>query len=153
MGVFFIVYSGGDWMKQWRFFSTFAVPSFASAQVFTDQAPPPPAVPQIGLTIRVPGPQQPLYFCGAEMVNQYGLGIVQNGQALFHTVLSYNGKLTLTAVSDRDIMPDPEFYASCLRDSFEEMRAAALPKPGRSRSGSGKGAAKKKSAKTTAAAE
>ena len=28
IGVFFIVYSGGDWMKQWRFFSHFTVPMY-----------------------------------------------------------------------------------------------------------------------------
>ena len=77
----------------------------------------------------VPGPQHPLYFAGARMVNQYGLGIIQDGQGLFHTVMSYDGKLTVTAMSDRDMMPDPEFYMSCFRDSFDELRAAMLPKP------------------------
>ncbi|MFN3233287.1 MAG: WS/DGAT/MGAT family O-acyltransferase [Alphaproteobacteria bacterium] len=75
----------------------------------------------------VPGPQQPLYFCGAELVNQYGLGIVQDAQALFHTVLSYNGKVTITAMSDREVMPDPEFYISCLREAFMELKDAAAP--------------------------
>lgn len=77
----------------------------------------------------VPGPQNPLYFCGARMVNQYGLGMIQDGQGLFHAVFSYDGKLTITAVSDRDMMPDPEFYMSCLRDSYGELRAAMLPRP------------------------
>jgi diacylglycerol O-acyltransferase len=77
----------------------------------------------------VPGPQQPLYFCGARMVNQYGLGIIQDGQGLFHTILSYDGKLTITAMSDREMMPDPEFYMSCLRDAFDELKAAMLPRP------------------------
>ncbi len=77
----------------------------------------------------VPGPQHPLYFAGARMINQYGLGIVQDGQGLFHTVMSYDGKLTVTAMSDREMMPDPEFYMSCFRDSFDELRAALLPKP------------------------
>ena len=75
----------------------------------------------------VPGPQQPLYFCGAEMINQYGLGIVQDGLTLFHTVLSYNGKVTLTAPIDREAMPDSEFYMSCLRDSFDDLYKATKP--------------------------
>lgn len=27
------------------------------------------------------------------------------------------------------MMPDPESYMSCFRDSFDELRAAVLPKP------------------------
>ncbi|MEN3952704.1 wax ester/triacylglycerol synthase family O-acyltransferase [Iodidimonas sp. SYSU 1G8] len=75
----------------------------------------------------VPGPQHPLYFAGARLVNQYGLGIVQDGLGLFHTILSYDGKLTITAISDRDMMPDPEFYMSCFRDAFDELKAAMVP--------------------------
>ena len=77
----------------------------------------------------IPGPQQPLYFCGARLVNQHGLGMIREGVGLFHTVLSYDGKLTITAVSDREMMPNPEFYMSCMRDAFEELRGALLPKP------------------------
>lgn len=28
----------------------------------------------------------------------------------------------------RDLMPDPEFYAQCIQDSFEELRDAAAAK-------------------------
>ncbi|MBI1180476.1 MAG: wax ester/triacylglycerol synthase family O-acyltransferase [Alphaproteobacteria bacterium] len=72
----------------------------------------------------VPGPQFPLYFCGAEMVNQFSLGIVQDGMILFHGILSYNGKLTITAMSDREAMPDPAFYQECMDAAFEELRDA-----------------------------
>ncbi len=74
----------------------------------------------------VPGPQFPLYFCGAEMVNQFSLGIVQDGLTLFHGILSYNGKLSITAMSDRDVMPDPAFYQDCLDEAFRELKAAAV---------------------------
>ncbi|MEN3974505.1 wax ester/triacylglycerol synthase family O-acyltransferase [Emcibacter sp. SYSU 3D8] len=74
----------------------------------------------------VPGPQMPLYFCGAEMVNQYSLGIVQDGMTLFHGILSYNGKLSITAMSDREVMPDPAFYQECLEEAFRELKTAAL---------------------------
>ncbi|MBI1181217.1 MAG: wax ester/triacylglycerol synthase family O-acyltransferase [Alphaproteobacteria bacterium] len=89
-----------------------------------------PAAPAFNTVLtNVPGPQHPLFFCGARLVNQYGLGMIQDGVGLFHTVFSYDGKLTLTAVSDREMMPDPEFYMSCFRDSFEELRAATRPAP------------------------
>jgi hypothetical protein len=74
----------------------------------------------------VPGPQMPLYFVGAEMINQFSLGIVQDGMALFHGILSYNGKLSITAMSDREVMPDPAFYQECLDAAFEELKAAAI---------------------------
>ena len=77
----------------------------------------------------VPGPQMPLYFCGAEMVNQFSLGIVQDGMTLFHGILSYNGKLSITAMSDREVMPDPAFYQECLDQAFEELKAATIGRP------------------------
>ena len=70
----------------------------------------------------VPGPQVPLYFCGARLLNQFSLGIVQDGMCLFQGILSYDGKLTLTAMSDREAMPDPEFYKACLLDAYEELK-------------------------------
>ena len=73
----------------------------------------------------VPGPQVPLYFCGAKLINQYSLGIVLDGMCLFQGILSYNGSLTLTAMSDREAMPDPEFYRQCLLDAFAELKDAA----------------------------
>jgi WS/DGAT/MGAT family acyltransferase len=73
----------------------------------------------------VPGPQFPLYFCGARMVNQYSLGIVQDGLTLFHGILSYNGGLTITAMSDRESMPDPAFYQQCMKEAFQELLDAA----------------------------
>ena len=73
----------------------------------------------------VPGPQVPLYFCGAQMVNQFSLGIVMDGLTLFHGVLSYNGKLSIAAMSDRLAMPDPAFYQDCLYQAFRELKDAA----------------------------
>ncbi len=73
----------------------------------------------------VPGPQVPLYFCGAKLLDQFSLGIVQDGLCLFHGILSYNGRLTITAMSDREALPDPEFYHACLMDAYEELREVA----------------------------
>ena len=48
------------------------------------------------------------------------------GLGLFNIVLSYNGALTVSVTSCRDQLPDPEFYAECLDESFKELRAAAV---------------------------
>lgn len=74
----------------------------------------------------VPGPQVPLYFTGAKMVANFGLGLPMEGLGLFHIVLSYNGTLTVSITGCRDQLPDPEFYAECLEKSFNELRAAAV---------------------------
>ncbi|PLW70094.1 WS/DGAT/MGAT family O-acyltransferase [Pseudohalioglobus lutimaris] len=73
----------------------------------------------------VMGPDFPLYCAGAKLVDYYGLGVLTPGMGLFHAAFSYAGKLTLTVLGDRSIMPDPEFYHDCLIASYEELYAAA----------------------------
>ena len=73
----------------------------------------------------VPGPMVPMYFAGAELVKSFGMGILAEGQGLFHVVTSYNGNVILTFLADRNIMPDPEFYAECIVKSFSDLTAAA----------------------------
>lgn len=74
----------------------------------------------------VPGPQFPLYSTGCKLVANYGTGPITDGVALFHVVGSYDGDMSISAVSCRDIMPDPAFYRQCLDDSFAELLAAAV---------------------------
>ena len=45
---------------------------------------------------------------------------------LFTTINSYNGKLSIAFISDRAMMPDPEFYTECIRKSYRELENAAL---------------------------
>ncbi len=78
----------------------------------------------------IPGPPVPLYMNGARLVTQYGLGPVFEGMGIIHPVFSNCGRITISFTSDRDIMPDPEHYADCIQESFDEMRAATLLKPG-----------------------
>jgi diacylglycerol O-acyltransferase len=82
----------------------------------------------------VPGPDFPLYCAGAKMVDYYGLGVLTPGMGIFHLIFSYSGKITLSVLADRDIMPDPEFYHDCLVAAYEELYAAATKLgPGRPR--------------------
>lgn len=74
----------------------------------------------------VPGPDFPLYCAGARMVDYYGLGVLTPGMGIFHLVFSYAGKVTLSVLADRDIMPDPETYHDFLVESYEELYTAAL---------------------------
>jgi hypothetical protein len=72
----------------------------------------------------VAGPNVPLYCAGARLVDCYGLGVLTPGIGVFHLVLSYSGRITLSVLADRDILLDPEFYRGCLVASYEELNAA-----------------------------
>jgi len=77
----------------------------------------------------VPGVNVPLYSMGSRMVSTYGLGPVYHGLGLFQPVVSYNNTITISAVADRTMMPDPRFYMECLEESYAELKAATIEKP------------------------
>jgi WS/DGAT/MGAT family acyltransferase len=116
-------------------------------------------LPGIGLIVsNVRGPDVPLYMAGAKLVNYSPISIAVDGMGLNVTGFSYNGTMWICAVSCRQMMPDPAYFAECLRDSFEELKAAAerhataatavvVVKPARARQRVGNGPAKGAAAK------
>ena len=74
----------------------------------------------------VPGLQTPIYMCGAKGLLWLGAGPLVDGMGLFNTINSYNGIVNIAFVSDRDMMPDPDFYTDCIKQSFLELEKAAL---------------------------
>lgn len=54
----------------------------------------------------VPGPRKPLYFAGAQLVNQFPVSIVTEGQGLNITVVSYMDRLDFGFIVDRELVPD-----------------------------------------------
>jgi WS/DGAT/MGAT family acyltransferase len=74
----------------------------------------------------VPGPDFPMYFMGCKMLSLYGMGPPSGGLGLFQVVFSYNGKISIGAVSCRDMMPDPTFYRQCLQQAYDELRKATV---------------------------
>lgn len=83
------------------------------------------ATPVNTVITNVPGPRIPLYLAGARLVGMTGFGPIMDSMGLFHTVLSYDGQLSISFNSCREMMPDPAFYADCIHASFEELRRAA----------------------------
>lgn len=77
------------------------------------------------LVSNVPGPATPIYFCGAEMVGMTGLGPVLDGMALNNGIGSYGRRMTFCFTSDRDAMPDPEFYEECIAGAIHELLEAS----------------------------
>ncbi len=41
-------------------------------------------------------------------------------------MIGYNGQITVSAISCREMMPDPEFYCDCLTEAFEDLKKAAM---------------------------
>jgi diacylglycerol O-acyltransferase len=91
----------------------------------------------------IPGVNVPLYSMGSRMVSTYGLGPLSHGIGLFQPVVSYNNTITIGAVADRDMMPDPAFYADCLQKSFDELKQATIEKPAPKKKAKKKVASKK----------
>jgi len=72
----------------------------------------------------VPGPQIPLYFTGAKMLSSFGMGPPIDGTGLFQAIGSYCGTFNIAVCCCREMMPDPDFYGQCIRESFDELYAA-----------------------------
>lgn len=72
----------------------------------------------------VPGPQMTMYMNGAKLTHQYGMAPLSNGMGLFIATPSYNGTMSFAVTTDRNIMPDIEFFIECLQKAFGELRDA-----------------------------
>jgi len=86
------------------------------------------SVIQNTIVTNVPGAPFQLYLCGAALVDSISLGPLLPNVGLFHIVYSSvqekKGSINLSFTACRDMLPDPAFYADCLQQSFDELRAA-----------------------------
>jgi WS/DGAT/MGAT family acyltransferase len=90
--------------------------------------------PKLGLLVsNVRGPDATLYMAGARLVVYTPISIVVDGIGLNCTGFSYAGTLCICAVSCREILPDPQFFATCLREAFDELTQAAGARAARDR--------------------
>lgn len=71
----------------------------------------------------VPGINVPMYMAGNKCLKQYGMVPLGQGMGLFIVAISYNGKLSLSITSTRDIVPDTKLLCQCLHHSFDELKA------------------------------
>src|SRR3712207_5564360 len=83
------------------------------------------------IVTNVPGPQMPLYVLGREMVEMVPLGFLPDGHVVFFAIMSYNGKLDISLLGDREALEDIDELADGLRASLEELKDAAGLKPAR----------------------
>ncbi|CAA0123984.1 Putative diacyglycerol O-acyltransferase [BD1-7 clade bacterium] len=111
------------------------------------------------LATNVPGPDFPLYHAGAQMVAYWGIPPLMDCLGLGHAIFSYCGRISLSAMACREMMPDPEFYVECIEEAYEEILTAAkdyeaeVKKAAVSTPAPKKRTARKSSAKATSSAK
>ena len=71
----------------------------------------------------VPAPQRPMYLCGARLSYFSAILPISDGLGLAFAVTRYDERVVISPTSCRELMPDPEVFAQCLRDSFQEYLA------------------------------
>ncbi len=74
----------------------------------------------------VPGPAVPLYMNGAPMITQFGTAPVLDGLGLLLVVLSYNGRISISATCTPEIMPDIDAFLGCIQESYQELYKALV---------------------------
>jgi diacylglycerol O-acyltransferase / wax synthase len=83
-------------------------------------------LPPFNLCIsNIPGPNVPVYLCGAKLLAHYPVSVITDGQGLNITVVGYLGKLHFGLVSCRELVPDIDTLASYLSDELQALLAAA----------------------------
>jgi diacylglycerol O-acyltransferase / wax synthase len=83
-------------------------------------------IPQMNVVVsNVRGPDVPLYMAGARLVSFAPISIAIDGLGLNVTAFSYQDVMFLCMVACRDMLPDPGFFADCLRSSFQGLADAA----------------------------
>jgi diacylglycerol O-acyltransferase / wax synthase len=83
-------------------------------------------VPPFNLCIsNIPGPNVPVYLCGAKLLAHYPVSVITDGQGLNITVVGYLGRLHFGLVSCRELVPDIDAMASYLADELELLLSAA----------------------------
>lgn len=75
----------------------------------------------------LPGPAVPLYLQGARLTYLSAIMPIADGMGLVFSVTSYNDMLVISFTACYEQLPDPEVFAQCLRDSFQEYLTLATP--------------------------
>ncbi len=75
--------------------------------------------------MNVPGPAVPMYLIGARLTYFSAILPIADGMGLVFAVTRYDGRVVISPTSCRELMPDPQAFTQCVRDSFQEMLALA----------------------------
>jgi diacylglycerol O-acyltransferase / wax synthase len=88
-------------------------------------------LPPFNLCIsNVPGPNVPVYLCGAKLLAHYPVSVITDGQGLNITLVGYLGRLHFGLVSCRELVPDLDALADYLVAELAVLvKAAKLRDP------------------------
>ena len=70
-------------------------------------------------------------MAGAQLEMFLAVSIAFDGIGLNVAGFSYNGTLWVCFVACRDVLPDPDQFRDCLKESFAELLAGALARNGK----------------------
>ena len=83
-------------------------------------------LPPFNLCIsNVPGPNVPVYLCGAKLLAHYPVSVITDGQGLNITLVGYLGQLHFGLVCCRELVPDIDDLAGYLVGELELLAKAA----------------------------
>jgi WS/DGAT/MGAT family acyltransferase len=77
------------------------------------------------IVTNVPGPQVPIYLLGREMEEIVPLGFLAENHTVFFAIMSYNGRLDISLLCDRDAMHDYDLLRDGLEEALDELKEAA----------------------------
>ena len=65
---------------------------------------------------------------GAKLYNNYGMAPIIDGGGLIIVINSYNGGLTISATSCREIITDMKLFMNFMQESYDELVALTTKK-------------------------
>jgi WS/DGAT/MGAT family acyltransferase len=82
------------------------------------------SLPTFSIT-NVPLPDGPLFLTGARLTFFSAILPITDGMGLAFAVTRHDGRVIVSPTSCRELMPDPQAFTQCVRDSFQEYLALA----------------------------
>lgn len=80
-------------------------------------------------TANIPGPEVPLYLCGARVLEVFPVLPLIANEPLGVGALSYAGALSIGVVADRDAYPDLDVFVAGAREELEMLGVPTHPTP------------------------
>lgn len=80
-------------------------------------------------TTDIPGPEMPLYFAGARLLEVFPMVQILGNNTLAVGAMSYAGQFNAMAVADRDTLPDLAVFTAGLERDLDALEAATKTEP------------------------
>ena len=62
---------------------------------------------------------------GAKILHSHAMAPLANGMGLFIATPSYDGQISFSVTSTREILPDIDFFMDCLRGALDDLLESA----------------------------